>query len=188
MQDQFSLFAAAPSLPEGFVYLPDLITPAEEAALVSALADLPFRPFEFHGYVGKRRVVSFGMEYDFAHEQVRSTEPLPPFLLGLREKASAVGGLTPSDLPHALVTEYGPGAAIGWHRDKGVFEDVIGVSLLAPCLFRLRRRRGTKWERASVTLEPRSVYLLRGPARTEWEHSVPAVESLRYSITFRSMR
>jgi alkylated DNA repair dioxygenase AlkB len=170
------------------VYLPDLITPAEETALVRALVDLPLRAFEFHSYVGKRRVVSFGMEYNFAREQVRPTEPLPRFLRGLREKASAVAGLMPSDLPYALVTEYGPDAAIGWHRDKGVFEDVLGVSLLALCLFRLRRRHGTKWERASLTLEPRSVYLLRGPARTEWEHSIPAVDSPPYSITFWSMR
>jgi alkylated DNA repair dioxygenase AlkB len=188
MKAQLFLFDAAPLLPDGFTYQPDLITPAEETELVTALEDLPFRAFEFHGYVGKRRVVSFGMEYDFAHEQVRPAEPLPHFLLGLREKASAVAGLTPSDLPHALVTEYGPGAAIGWHRDKGVFEDVIGVSLLAPCVFRLRRRRGRGFERASLTLKPRSVYLLRGAARTEWEHSIPAVETLRYSVTFRSLR
>ena len=188
MQDQFSLFATAPSLPDGFTYQPDLITPAEETELVTALEDLPFRAFEFHGYVGKRRVVSFGWQYDFAGERVHRTEPMPGFLLPLREKAAAFAGLTAEDLPHALVTEYGPGAAIGWHRDKGVFGDVVGVSLLAPCVFRLRRRRGTGWERASVTAEPRSAYLLRGPARTEWEHSIPAVESLRYSITFRSMR
>ncbi len=188
MADQFSLFAAAPRLQEGFTYQPDLITLAEETALVTILVDLPFQAFAFRGYVGRRWVVSFGMEYNFAREQVRPTEPLPRFLRGLREKASAIAGLMPSDLPHALVTEYGPDAAIGWHRDKGVFEDVLGVSLLALCLFRLRRRHGTKWERASVTLEPRSVYLLRGPARTEWEHSIPAVDSPPYSITFWSMR
>lgn len=99
-----------------------------------------------------------------------------------------MAGLTASDLPHALVTEYGSGAAIGWHRDRGVFRDVIGVSLLAPCFFRLRRLRGTGFERASLTLKSRSAYRLRGPARTEWEHSIPAVESQRYSITLRSMR
>jgi len=142
MQEQYSLFGSPPGMPEGFTHQADLITPAEENVLVNGVSDLPFEAFTFHGYVGKRRVVSFGMEYDFAHEQVRPAEPLPRFLLALREKASAVAGLTASDLPHALVTEYGPGAAIGWHRDKGVFRDVIGVSLLAPCVFRLRRRRG----------------------------------------------
>jgi alkylated DNA repair dioxygenase AlkB len=87
-----------------------------------------------------------------------------------------------------LITEYSPGTTIGWHCDKGVFDDVVGVSLLSPCLFRLRRKAGAAWERYSLTVEPRSVYLLRGAARTEWEHSIPAVETLRYSITFRSLR
>jgi alkylated DNA repair dioxygenase AlkB len=90
-------------------------------------------------------------------------------------------------LQHVLVTEYSPGAAIGWHRDKAVFGDVIGISLLSPCVFRLRRKVGTTWERVSLTAEPRSAYLLRGPSRTEWEHSIPAVEALRYSITFRNL-
>jgi alkylated DNA repair dioxygenase AlkB len=106
----------------------------------------------------------------------------------LRGRAAAFAGLDPAELQHALVTEYEPGAAIGWHRDKDVFGDVIGVSLLSTCTFRLRRKVGTKWERASVTAEPRSVYLLRGVARTAWEHSIPAVDERRYSITFRSMR
>jgi alkylated DNA repair dioxygenase AlkB len=95
----------------------------------------------------------------------------------------------PSTLQQALVTEYAPGAGIGWHRDKAMFGDVIGLSLLSPCIFRLRRRAGPRrWERASVTAEPRSAYLLRGASRTEWEHSIPPVAELRYSITFRNFR
>ena len=86
------------------------------------------------------------------------------------------------------MTEYRPGASIGWHKDKAVFGEVIGVSLLAPCLFRLRRKTGTTWQRASLTVEPRSAYLLKGPSRTDWEHSIPGVESLRYSITFRNFK
>ena len=97
-------------------------------------------------------------------------------------------GLAADALPHALVTEYSAGAAIGWHKDKGVFGDVVGVSLLSSCTFRLRRPKGATWERATVIAEPRSAYLMRGQARTEWEHSIPAVESLRYSITFRSLK
>lgn len=99
-----------------------------------------------------------------------------------------VAGRNARDYQHALITEYGPGAAIGWHRDKGVFGDVIGISLLSPCLFRFRRKANSTWERYSLTAEPRSAYLLRGAARTEWEHSIPAVDALRYSITFRSLR
>jgi alkylated DNA repair dioxygenase AlkB len=87
-----------------------------------------------------------------------------------------------------LVTEYGPGAGIGWHRDKGVFGEIVGLSLLAPCVFRLRRAVGTRWERVNVVAEPRSAYLLSGAARTTWEHSIPAVDALRYSITFRTLR
>lgn len=93
----------------------------------------------------------------------------------------------PEDLPHALVTEYSPGTTIGWHRDKGIFNDVVGVSLPAPCVFRLRHKTAAGWERYSLTAEPCSMYLLRGAARTQWEHSIPDVEALRYSITFRSL-
>ena len=87
-----------------------------------------------------------------------------------------------------MVTEYEPGAPIGWHRDRPQFEDVIGISLASPCTFRFRRKKGAGWERASFIAEPRSAYLLRGPARTEWQHSIPPVEALRYSITFRTLR
>ena len=106
----------------------------------------------------------------------------------VRERAAAFAGLAPDRLQHVLITEYRPGAAIGWHRDRAIFGDVIGVSLVSPCTFRMRRRCGTGWERAAVRLDRRSVYLMRGPSRDEWEHSIPAVDALRYSITFRSMR
>jgi alkylated DNA repair dioxygenase AlkB len=177
---------AAP--PEGFRYAPEVLPADEERALVEHIRELPLREFEFHGYVGKRRVLSYGWHYDFGERRLQETDQIPGFLLPLRARAAAFAGLAPADLPHALVTEYSPGAAIGWHRDKGVFGDVIGVSLLSPCVFRLRRKAGAKWERYSLTAEPRSAYLLRGPSRTEWEHSIPAVDALRYSITFRSLR
>ena len=185
---QLDLFGSGPALPAGFRYQTALISPQEEQNLLERFAELPFREFQFRGYVGRRRTVSFGWEYDFSTEQVLPTEDIPDFLLPLREKAASFVGLAASELPHALVTEYQAGAAIGWHKDKGVFGDVVGVSLLAPCVFRLRRRKGDTWERASVTAEPRSAYLLRGSARIEWEHSIPAVRSLRYSVTFRTLR
>ena len=188
MQPQLTPFDADPALPEGFAYRPDLVTPAAEAALVGRVRSLPFREFEFHGHTGKRRVVSFGWHYDFAARLLRRADDMPPFLLALREDAARFAGVAPEALPHALVTEYGAGAGIGWHRDKAVFGDVLGVSLLAPCVFRLRRAAGEGWERASLTVEPRSAYLLRGAARTEWEHSVPPVDALRYSVTFRTLR
>lgn len=188
MRDQFDLFGAAPPLPEGFRYQADVLPPDEERRLLDDVRALPFRAFEFHGHVGHRRTVSFGWRYDFATESLREAGEIPPFLLALRERAAALAGLPAARLAQVLVTEYDAGAGIGWHRDKAVFGDVVGISLLAPCVFRLRRRAPHGWERVSVTAEPRSGYLLRGAARTEWEHSIPPVDARRYSVTFRDLR
>jgi alkylated DNA repair dioxygenase AlkB len=173
-------------LPEGLEYRSGLVMPTEEAELIERFQTLDFKPFEFHGYFGNRRVVSFGWHYDFADRQVRQAQDLPEFLMPLRDHAAAFAGIDPAALEHALVTEYSPGAGIGWHRDRPVFDDVIGISLAAPCRFRLRRKQGTTWQRAALNLQPRSAYLLRGPVRHDWEHSIPPVEQLRYSVTFRS--
>ena len=183
--NQLGLFGA-PALPEGFLYQPELITPAEERDLLERIRGLPLKPFEFQGYTGKRRVVSYGWKYDFTERKLEPKEDIPDFLLPLRAKAAAFAGIQPADLQQALVTEYDVGAPIGWHKDKAVFGDVIGISLLSEAPFRLRRPDGDKWERVTITAEPRSVYLLRGPSRTEWEHSIPPVEKLRYSVTFRN--
>jgi alkylated DNA repair dioxygenase AlkB len=72
-----------------------------------------------------------------------------------------------------LINEYCKGAGIGWHRDKPHFEEVAGVSLLVPCSFRLRLKNGGQWERRTIIVEPRSAYLMTGPARSDWEHSIP---------------
>ena len=185
---QLDLFARAPALPPGFRHWDEAIPREEERALLEALAALAFAAFSFHGHVRRRRVVSFGRAYDFDREALRDAPPIPPFLLALRGRVAALAGLAPETLGQALVTEYPPGAAIGWHRDKAVFGDVLGVSLGAPCVFRLRRRAGASWQRASLRLEPRSAYLLQGPARTDWEHSIPSTEGLRHSVTFRTLR
>lgn len=175
-------------LPEGFKYQPELVSPAEEQELLRNLKDLPFKEFEFHGFLGKRRTVSYGWHYDFSQAKLHQADDIPAFLLPLREAAARFAELPPEKLQQVLVIEYRPGASIGWHRDKAVFGEVVGVSLLSSCRFRLRRKAGTKWERVSLTAEPRSAYLLNGPSRTEWEHSIPAVDSLRYSVTFRNLR
>lgn len=191
VSDQFPLFGGEPErppLPEGFRYQRELISRDVERSVVAQLRELPLREFEFHGYTGKRRVVSFGWRYDFSDRVLHRTEDIPPFLLCLREVAASFAGLAPNALQHVLVTEYSEGAAIGWHRDKDVFGDIVGISLLSRCTFRLRRKQGAKWKRASIIAEPRSAYLLRGPSRTEWEHSISGVEALRYSITFRNLR
>jgi alkylated DNA repair dioxygenase AlkB len=184
---QFSLIdEPVRSLPEGFEYRSELVMQEAEAELIERFQTLDFKPFEFHGYFGNRRVVSFGWHYDFADRQVRRAEDLPDFLLPLRDHAATFAGIDRDALEHALITEYSPGAGIGWHRDRPVFDDVIGISLAAPCRFRLRRKQGSTWQRAALNLEARSAYLLRGPVRREWEHSIPPVEQLRYSVTFRS--
>jgi alkylated DNA repair dioxygenase AlkB len=173
---------------EGFRYQPELLDHEGEELLLTHLRALPFREFEFHGYTGKRRVVSFGWKYEFSGEKLRKVEDIPKFLLPLRERAADFARLEPEAFEHALVTEYGPGAGIGWHRDKAVFGEVVGVSLLAPCILRFRRKGDEKkWERVNVLAEPRSAYHLTGPARSEWQHSILRVDALRYSITFRTM-
>jgi alkylated DNA repair dioxygenase AlkB len=185
---QLDLFAPAPALPPGLQYWDEAVPREEERAILKAFTTLDFAAFAFHGHVGRRRVVSFGCAYDFEREAIRDAPPIPSFLLALRERVATFASLAPQTLSQALVTEYPPGAAIGWHRDKAVFGDVLGVSLGAPCLFRLRRRVGASWQRTSLRLEPRSAYLLQGPARTEWEHSIPPTEGLRCSVTFRTLR
>lgn len=173
---------------EGFRYKPALIGASEEHALVAAVRELPFREFEFHGYLGKRRVVSFGWQYDFSGGgALHKADDIPDFLLPLRERAAAFAELEPEALQHVLVTEYASGAGIGWHRDKAVFGQVVGISLLTPCVLRFRRKVDGKWERVNVTAEPRSAYFLSGPARLEWQHSILRVDALRYSITFRNV-
>jgi alkylated DNA repair dioxygenase AlkB len=187
-EKQLKLFGGATTLPEGFRYDPDVITEDEERELLEQVRALPFREFEFQGYVGKRRVVSFGWQYDFNERTLREADDIPEFLLSLRDIAARFADMSPSQLQQVLVTEYDAGAGIGWHRDKAMFGEVIGISLVSACRFRLRRKVGTTWERAAIIAEPRSAYLLSGPSRTEWEHSIPEVNTLRYSVTFRNFR
>ena len=169
-------------------YESEVISEPEESALIAFLRTLPLKPFEFvGGFTGNRRVISFGWRYDFNKARLQQTEAIPQQLLPLREKVGAVFGLDPKAFKHALVTEYAPGAGIGWHKDRPDFADVIGVSLLAPCNFRLRRKRGDKWQRVSLRAEPRSAYLLSGEVRSQWEHSIPPMTQLRYSVTFRNL-
>src|SRR5689334_16689284 len=184
---QIDFFTETPKYPEGFRYEREIISSSDEHALIGHIRTLPLKEFEFHGYLGKRRVKSFGWRYDYDEERTKQAEPIPDFLRPLVERAARFADLAAEDIRQALVTEYDH-AGIGWHRDKAAFGDVIGVSLLAPCTFRLRRKIGSAWERVSLEAEPRSAYLMRGPSRTEWEHSIPEVEGIRYSVTFRTLR
>jgi alkylated DNA repair dioxygenase AlkB len=178
---------AVDRLPQGLRYQPDFLSREEESAVLRHMEGLPFREFEFQGFTGKRRIVSFGWRYDFNGGGLTKTEDMPEFLAGIRARAENFAGLSAGSLQQVLLTEYSPGAAIGWHRDRSVFGDVVGISLLSSCTFRLRFKAGNRWERRNLTAEPRSIYLLRGPSRSDWEHSIPGVEHLRYSITFRNV-
>jgi alkylated DNA repair dioxygenase AlkB len=179
--------AATAAAPPGFRYWPDIITPAEEAALVAELEPLPFRPYEFRGYLANRRVVGFGARYDDASRKVAPAAPIPDWLQPLKARVAGLARLAPEAFATALINEYAPGAGIGWHRDRPQFGVVAGVSLVSPCVLRLRRRAGAAFERASAPLARRSAYLLSGPARQAWEHSITPGEALRYSITFRTL-
>lgn len=188
-----------PDWPEGFVYRPDVIHEVEERALVDELRALTFADVRMRGQVARRRTVHFGWLYGYEGRAVEPGPPMPAFLSSLRERAGQLAAVAADDLAEVLVTEYTPGAAIGWHRDAPMFGAVVGVSLLGTCRFRFRRTRtgerdssaGARpraWDTREVTLPPRSAYVLRGAARWAWQHSIPPTKSLRYSITFRTLR
>ena len=185
---QPSLFETPPALPPGMVYRPEFASVEEARELADWLGTLPFKPFLFQGFEGKRQVHSFGWQYDFSRSHLLKADDVPAELAPLRARAAALAGHRPEDLQQVLINKYEAGAPIGWHKDRPVFAEVVGVSLLNPCVFRLRRRTADGFERVNLTLEPRSAYLLKGPSRTEWEHSIPPAEALRYSITFRNFR
>ena len=174
-------------LPAGLSYQPGLITPDEQQVLTQQFAQLPFAPFQFQQWQGKRRVVSYGFQYDYQQAQLLDAPPLPQLLLALRERCAALAHIAPGEFVQALVTEYSPGAGIGWHRDRPDFAVVCGVSLLTPCTLRLRRRTAAGFERRALHLEPGSAYVLRDEVRHKWEHSIAPLDALRYSVTFRTL-
>jgi len=171
----------------GLDYRPEFITLAEEQELVGHLSAEELSPFRFHGWTGKRLTRSFGWRYDFDDASFSPSEPIPGWLEPLRSKAAGLAGVRPDDFVHALLVRYDPGAGIGWHKDRSVFETVVGVSLGTPAMLRFRRRRAGGFDRMQVEVEPRSAYLLSGEARHEWEHGIAPGETLRFSITFRTL-
>jgi len=182
------LFGTPDPGPPGFLYDGDFVSAEEEQRLVASFAALPLRPFEFFGHLGNRRVIWFGQRYDYGDGKIHHADPLPSWLEPLKQRAAQLAKLDSSALCQALVTEYTPGAGIGWHRDRPVYEDVVGISFLSACTMRLRRPQEKGWARQNIELAPRSAYLFRGEVRNDWEHSIALMPSLRYSVTFRSMR
>jgi CRISPR-associated Cas5-like protein len=176
-----------PVLP-GLATAEKLVSAAEEQTLIAAIDAAPLAPFRFQGWTGKRLTVSYGWTYDFDSARFAESDPIPDWLKPLQAKAAAFARLAPGDLAHVLLIRYDPGAGIGWHRDRPVFDQVIGVSLGAPAVMRFRRRTDRGFERRSLPLPPRSAYLLSGEVRREWEHSIAPMDLARWSITFRTLR
>ena len=175
--------------PDGLRYIPAFISPQEEQALLAHVARVPFREVKMRGQVARRRTAHFGWDYGYESWEISPTTAIPSWLFALRERAAALIGAEPHALEEVLVTEYPPGAGIGWHRDAPMFGPaVIGVSLGAPCRMRFQRGRGSERRTAAVVLEPRSAYVLAGEARSRWQHSIPVTKELRYSITFRTLQ
>jgi alkylated DNA repair dioxygenase AlkB len=181
-------------LPGGFQYRDDFISPAEEAALLDEIGRVEFSTFEMRGVVARRRVAFFGKSYESGESM---TPPLPAFLFPIRDLLAGWAAVEPSAFAMALINEYRPGAPIGWHRDAPQYDMVAGVSLLSPCRMKLRpylrpsdvtapgRKRIATHE---IQLERRSAYLMTGESRNAYEHHIPAVATLRYSVTFRTLR
>jgi alkylated DNA repair dioxygenase AlkB len=190
---QADLFDAAPQagLPVGLLYRPDFIDDAEEARLLAAIAQLPLQAARYRQYTARRRVASYGAEFDHERNRLQPGPPLPDALLPLRAKAAEWLGLQPEAFAHALVAEYAPGTPLGWHRDVPDFEIVVGISLGGAARMRFRRYPPVQPKKADVLdleLAPRSAYVLRDEARWQWQHSVAPTRTLRYSITFRTRR
>jgi alkylated DNA repair dioxygenase AlkB len=170
-------------------YEPALLGADEEAWLVGRIQALPLAPMQYQGFTALRRVVSYGGRYDFSARRLNEAEPIPAWLHPLRDQVGAWAGIAPDRFTQALVAEYRPGTPLGWHRDVPDFEDVVGVSLLGEAVMRFRPYPPREPRRADViklVLPPRSAYLLHGPSRWAWQHSVAPTKVLRYSVTFRT--
>lgn len=178
-----------PQPPPGFRLADDFLSEEEERALLSHLEARPFEQVKMRGMVAKRTVLHFGWRYGYESSRIERTDPIPPWLASLRDRAAAWAGIEAASLEQCLVNRYPPGAGIGWHRDAPTFGPaVVGVSLLAPCRFHLRLQTPEQVRVHRTVLPPRSAYVLEGEARTEWQHRVPPVANLRYSLTFRTVR
>lgn len=183
---QVELFAAVS--PEGFDYRPNFLSSCEESELIEHIKTIVFSEVRMHGVIAKRRVAHFGWVYGYDSWRLTPGPSAPDFLQPWQERAATLLKCAPEDIAEILITEYSPGAGIGWHRDAPMFGPaVVGISLLSACRFRFRRNISDGMETFTHTLEPRSVYVLQGPARSQWQHSIPATDALRYSVTFRTL-
>lgn len=186
-----TLFPLEPRLPKGFMYRPDFLTVDEEEYWLGVIAGMELRPMIFHGYEAKRKVASFGYDWNFENRILTKGKPMPAVFQPLIRKASATFMLREDSIGELLITEYPVGSVINWHRDAPPFDRIIGISLLSDCSFRLRPYDRSKQNRKALcwlTVKRRSAYLIQEEARYEWEHSTAPVSSARYSITLRTLR
>ena len=186
MNEQLAFFPQAERSPQGLGHVETFISPEVERELIGHVSALPLQPFQFGVFEGKRRVASFGFRYDYTLQRLQPAEPIPAWLEPLIEQVEEYGG-PGTQIAQVLCTEYDVGVGIGWHRDKPHFERIFGLSLGSSCKFRFRRKVDDRWQRYTLEAAPRSLYLMSGESRRIWEHSIPAVEAPRYSITFRTM-
>ena len=187
---QHDLFGADDRLPDGFVYQTAFLTCDEESALLDVIRTLQLEEARYKQFTARRRTVSYGSQYDFGANRLMSAPAIPSFLDPLREKAARWIGFEPRHFVQALVSEYRPGAPLGWHRDVPQYEVIVGVSLGGTSQMRLRPYKpggsNLRKDVISLALEPRSAYVMRGIARWGWQHSIVAATELRYSITLRT--
>jgi alkylated DNA repair dioxygenase AlkB len=186
-------FAGPDELPEGFLYRDEFLSETEEAELLRVFRGLDFAAYDYHGYLAKRRVLRYGVNYDInTREPNKTAPPVPEFLLSVRDRAAEFAEISAEDLVQAMVSEYSVGTPIGWHRDAPQFGTIIGISLASACRMRLKPYpepgKIPSAKILSIRLEPRSIYVMKGEARSGWQHSIPAVDEVRYSITFRTLR
>jgi alkylated DNA repair dioxygenase AlkB len=186
MPEQGELFAPPPPV-AGFRLVCEAVSEAEEERLAALIDAAPLAPFQFGQWEGKRLTVNYGSAYDYQRARPTEAPPLPDWLAGLRASLAPLMDRSPDDFVQGLLIRYDPGAGIGWHRDRPQYGEVLGLSLSAPALLRLRRRTEGGFDRRTVELPQRSLYLLSGAARHEWEHSITPMEVTRRSITLRTM-
>ncbi len=175
--------------PEALLYVPDFLSPDEERALLATCERLDFDEVRMRGQTARRTARHFGFDYDYErYGRLLPGDPIPDWLLALRERCAELAAVEPPELAEVLVQRYPPGAGIGWHRDAPMFGTVVGVSLRAGCTMRFQRGKGDERRVFALELEPRSAYILAGAARWRWQHSIPPTSSLRYSVTFRTVK
>ena len=175
--------------PEGLSYQADFIAADEDRALLSFVESLDFRAVTMRGFPAKRRTVQFGVRYELDQRHLAPTDPIPDAILPLRNRCAAAAGVSPELFVELLATRYPAGAGIGWHRDAPQFGSVVaGVSLATACTMKFRKKVGETWARYDLLLEPRSLYVLAGPARWQWQHGITETPDVRYSLTFRTLQ